>query len=72
MFHIPLSCDILGDLRNEYMYICMYRISNLHPLSSTVIFNCQIKIFHFSSGVKLDSLLIAHTIMGYKTKTLYL
>ena len=24
MFHIPLSCDILGDLRNEYMYVCMY------------------------------------------------
>jgi hypothetical protein len=21
MFHIPLSCDILGDLRNEYIYM---------------------------------------------------
>jgi hypothetical protein len=24
MFHIPLSCDILGDLRKEYIYVCMY------------------------------------------------
>jgi hypothetical protein len=24
MFHIPLSWDSLGDLRNEYVYVCMY------------------------------------------------
>jgi len=24
MFHIPLSCDSLRDLWNEYMYICIY------------------------------------------------
>ena len=24
MFHIPLSCDSLRDLWNEYIYICMY------------------------------------------------
>jgi hypothetical protein len=24
MFHIPLSCDSLRDLWNEYMYVCMY------------------------------------------------